>query len=672
MSEKKHLPELLCPAGSEGSVHAAIEGGADAIYLGGASLNARVHAENFTPDAMRAAIRLAHAHGVKVYITLNTLVSDRELPLCLDAAREACRAGADALIVADLGVAAILHRTMPEMELHASTQMSGHNSLMGTELRDLGFSRMVAAREISRADLCLLLRDSPIETELFVHGALCVSHSGQCLFSSLVGGRSGNRGACAQPCRLPFGKKGSENYPLSLKDLSLAAHVPELCDMGVASFKIEGRMKSPEYVYHTARIWRSLIDEHRAATEGELREMADAFSRGGFTDAYYTSRIGPSMLGVRSEQDKRTTRAVAPFEGLTKRVPINVSAKLMRDLPAELTLSDGTHTVTVRGETPLEARTAPMDEARVLQSLCKFGGTPYAVASACAEVGEGLMLPVSALNALRRQAAQALTDSCEPPERRISESLPQNPQGKRLNCASAHFLRASQITVRAKNFFDRRFLPLFAYEEAANGVVLPPVIFDRDLQEVRAALQTARSCGAVYALVGNLGHLKLAREADLVPVADLRMNLCNRESVALCESLGFESAILSAELTTPQIRDIGGQTSAVVYGRLPLMTLEKCVAREVADCKACTQGAVLLTDRRGVSFPVLREWKHRSVVFNSIPTSMSDRGEELNRNRITDRHFLFTVEAPSEVDAVIEAFEKERPIAGQCRRIGTS
>ncbi len=672
MSEARRIPELLCPAGSEASLAAAIEGGADAVYLGGASMNARVHAENFTPDAMKAAIRLAHTYGVKAYVTLNTLVSDRELPLCLDAARDACAAGADALIVADLGVAAMLRRAIPEMELHASTQMSGHNSLMGAELRDLGFTRMVVAREISREDLRLLLRESPIETELFVHGALCVSHSGQCLFSSLVGGRSGNRGACAQPCRLPFGERGEERYPLSLKDLSLAKHVPELVKMGVASFKIEGRMKSPEYVYHTARIWRRLLDENRSATPAELREMSDAFSRGGFTDAYYTDRIGRSMLGVRSENDKRNTKTVSPFEGLTRRVPITLQASLQKDLPVTLTLSDGRNTVTVEGEPPQEARTAPMTEESVLRSLCRFGGTPYEVRAAEARVAEGLMMPVSALNALRRRAVEALADFGEPPARVASELQPNLPQKQRVERTTARFLRASQITPTAKAFFERRFLPLFSFAECANGVVLPPVIFDRDLEEIRSALRAVRARGAEYALVGNLGHLSLAREAGLVPVADFRMNLCNREAVALCESLGFEGAVLSAEMTLPQIRDVGGETAAIVYGRIPLMTLEKCVSREISDCQNCSLGGVKLTDRRGVAFPVVREWRHRSVVLNSLPTSMSNRGAELNRYCVTDRHFLFTVEDPTEVDAVIEAFGKDQPTVGVCRRIGTS
>ena len=233
----KRLPELLCPVGSPEALDAAIEGGADAVYLGGTAFNARIHAKNFGGDALRSAVLRAHAYGVKVYLTLNTLATDREAEAFVEAAREAVHAGVDALIVADLGGAMAIRRAMPSVELHASTQMSGHNAAMGKELEKLGFSRMVIARETSLENMRAVVQNSPIEVEVFVHGALCVSHSGQCLFSSLVGGRSGNRGECAQPCRLPFvgatERRGGDRYPLSLKDLSLAAHVPTLIDCGV-------------------------------------------------------------------------------------------------------------------------------------------------------------------------------------------------------------------------------------------------------------------------------------------------------------------------------------------------------------------------------------------------------------------------------------------------------
>lgn len=305
MKKMNKLPELLAPAGSPEALRAAIKSGADAVYMGASGFNARIGAANFTPESLGYEIARAHEAGVRIYLTLNTLVYDREISDMLKTAEAAYLAGADALIVADLGVASILRRTFPDLPLHASTQMSGHNLDSARELARLGFERMVIARETSRENLELICRSSPIEIEAFVHGALCVCHSGQCLFSSIVGGRSGNRGLCAQPCRLPYSDgRGGKGYPLSLKDLSLASHLPELIEMGVSSLKVEGRMKPPEYVAGVISIWRRLLDEGRGANAEEMRRLAEIFSRQGFTDGYYIGNIGKNMLGIRTEGDK--------------------------------------------------------------------------------------------------------------------------------------------------------------------------------------------------------------------------------------------------------------------------------------------------------------------------------------------------------------------------------
>ena len=306
MDSKKRIskPELLAPAGSLDALYAAIEGGADAVYVGGVAFNARINAKNFTPEELKRGIDCAHAYGAKVYIAANTLIYDREMDDYLRAAEDAYLCGADAFIVADLGAARLLRSRIP-VELHGSTQLSGHNLHAAELLSREGFSRMVLAREMSRENIKYFTENSPIEAEVFVHGALCVCHSGQCLFSSVVGGRSGNRGECAQPCRLPYNTpQGKSDYPLSLSDLSLARYVPELCDMGVASFKIEGRMKSPEYVRDVTSIWRRLIDEKRAADDSDMAELAAIFSRGGFTDGYYSGKIGRKMLGIRNTAER--------------------------------------------------------------------------------------------------------------------------------------------------------------------------------------------------------------------------------------------------------------------------------------------------------------------------------------------------------------------------------
>ncbi|MBR5314755.1 MAG: U32 family peptidase, partial [Clostridia bacterium] len=300
----KKLPELLAPVGSEETLGAAIKAGADAVYLGGKLYNARMNAKNFDSDGIKRAVELCHSNGVRLYITLNTLIYDRNFKDALKYAEELYKSGVDALITADVGLSRTIKKELPDFELHASTQMTGHNVAAAEYLAEMGFSRMVCAREMSKNDINELVKKSPIEIEMFIHGAMCVCQSGQCLMSSFIGNRSGNRGECAQPCRLPY----NNGYPISLKDMCLANHVKELIDMGVASLKIEGRMKSPSYVYSVVSTYRKLLDENRNATPKEIEKLASVFSRGGFSDGYFVGKIDNNMLGIRSSTDKEATK----------------------------------------------------------------------------------------------------------------------------------------------------------------------------------------------------------------------------------------------------------------------------------------------------------------------------------------------------------------------------
>ena len=286
------LPELLAPAGSFEAAKAALKAGADAIYVGGRMLNARMNAANFTDEELVQCVRLCHSRGVRLYVTLNTAVLDRELAQAVEYTDFLYKTGVDGLIVSDLGLASVIASRYPDMELHASTQASGHNAECAKVFEKLGFSRMVCARELSKKEIDELVKDSPIEIEQFVHGAMCVSQSGQCLASHVMGGRSGNRGICAQPCRMKY----NGAYPISLKDMCLANHITELIESGVASLKIEGRMKSPAYVYEVVSAYRNLLDQTRNASKSEMQALAAVFSRGGFTDGYYTESVSDAML----------------------------------------------------------------------------------------------------------------------------------------------------------------------------------------------------------------------------------------------------------------------------------------------------------------------------------------------------------------------------------------
>ena len=678
MQEKnKAMPELLSPAGSILSLKAAIEGGADAIYIGGSAFNARMKAKNFDENELKLGIELAHEYGVKVYIAANTLILDRELDEYLRAAERAYLLSADAMIIADVGAASEVKKRIP-IELHASTQLSGHNVDAAKRLYEAGFSRMVLAREMPKEDIERFCKESPIESEVFVHGALCVCHSGQCLFSSVVGGRSGNRGECAQPCRLPYkskNKKG-ESYPLSLKDLSLAEHITELCNMGVSSFKIEGRMKSPEYVRDVTARWRALIDANKNADKRDMEYFASVFGRGGHTDAYFVRNINSKMLGVRSETDKKESASLVKFEDITRKIPIELTAKIKRGEPSSLSAMIGEKCVTVYGAVPDEARTAPISEDLLRRNLSKLGGTVYSLLRLDIELDEGLILPISAINALRREAIEKINEKTKSVSSRTEadfiEAKKSLPAKKRENIRSAVFYQPEKIPADAKDYFNYIYIPLEKYQNYSGsgyGVMLPEVIFDSERDTVEKLLKNAYELGARDALIGNIGHIELAKKYGFKLHGDLRLNAFNNSSVAELEKMGFEDVILSPELTLRQIRDIGGATAVCVYGRLPLMITEKCVGRELGSCENCEAGNAKLTDRRDIEFPVLKRFGHRSVIFNSVPTYMADKRNDLENARITSEHFIFTVESATEVKRVVDLYKNSRGFVGDCRRI---
>ena len=669
MSEKNiKKPELLAPAGSAEALDAAIAGGADAVYFGASAFNARMNAANFGQDDIRRAIEKCRNFGVRSNITFNTLIYDRERDDALREIEFLYKCGADALIIADLGLALDVRHRFPDIELHASTQMSVHNTDGAQFLAERGFDRVVVARELDRDSIRYLCVNSPVETEIFIHGALCVSHSGQCLFSSLVGGRSGNRGECAQPCRLPY----SGSYPLSLKDKCLAPHFSDLLTLKAASLKIEGRMKSPAYVYGVTSIYRRLIDEQRNATVQEMEELAALFSRSGFTDGYYTKNITPSMNGIRTENDKALAKNEADFDIKDGRRELCAKASFKLGEPSSLTLTLDGISVSACGDTPVPALNAPLTHEAVKKNILKFGSSDFTCTDVELELDEGVIVPVSKINALRRDALAALVEKLAP-KRRINQEAREEAQILSLYPPrkSARFMSAAQISDEAKKYFDIIYLPVEKYSGEANGVILPPVIFDRETGYVREMLRSAKEKGAVHALVGNIGQIALAKELGFECHGDFRLNVTNQRSVKALLEAGLADVIPSPELTLVRIADLGERASCntVVYGRIPMMLLEKCVIKQISGCDKCAQNKGVLTDRMGESFPVYRELGHRNVVYNSRVTYMADRKRELESAKILGGHFIFTDEGAKEVDRIINAYTKCVPHDKNVRRI---
>lgn len=677
MRRTSDLPELLAPAGSPEALYAAVAAGADAVYLGGKAFGARAYAKNFDADALADAVRYAHLHGVRVYVTVNVLIYDREREDALAYCAELYRMGVDAVIITDIGLIREVRERIPDLELHASTQMSLHNTAGVRFAASLGMTRAVVARELPLVDIRRVTEESPLEIEVFLHGALCVSHSGQCLFSSLVGGRSGNRGECAQPCRLPY---NGGKYPLSLCDLCLAGHIRELCDAGVSSLKIEGRMKSPDYVYRVTKMYRTLLDEHRDATEGELRELSRVFSRSGSTDGYFVGHPERPMTGVRTAEDKEATKSLGEMTFAPVRVPVRASATFRFDTPSEMTIVGEKGSVTVYGETPTKAQNSPLNPADLTTRLCKFGNTYLNLSPKDLNltVEDGINLPPSAINALRRAAAGAYENTARefslsaPTAQESSSVLPgktEEPREKSKPFRTALFFseKTAEHVADALGDFDAVFVPLFSFAAGgvANGVYLPPVVFEHEWESVRRAVLAAAEKGARYALVGNPGAFELLEGTDLLPIGDFRLNITNRGSARFWLERGILRSILSPELTLPMLRDIGG--GAIVSGRIPLMLTERCFVRENGGCDHC--GTFSFTDRMGKKFPVLREYPHRNLILNAIPTYMGDKRGELAAARISHTHFLFTVEGEEEVRRLLSDYRRGAPLSCEVRRI---
>ncbi len=683
--------ELLAPAGSMEALRAAVQNGANAVYLGCGSFNARQGAKNFTPQMLAEAVKYCHIRGVAVHLTLNTLVSDRETGDLCALIRHAAASGVDAFIVQDLSVVQLCRQIAPGVAIHGSTQMTVH-SLPGVLMcAAWGMRRVVLSRELGRDEIHYICKNSPIEIEVFGHGALCMCYSGQCYLSAAIGGRSGNRGRCAQPCRQSYGYGRWENkHPLSLKDNCLVSYLKELDNMGVASLKLEGRMKRPEYVAAVTGVYRKALDQ--GSVTGEMMDtLTAAFNRQGFTDGYYTGRTGNRMFGIREDkyddarwlQNARQSYETAE-NGL---VPVTFNADIS-SAGAFLSVTDPEgRSCRVAGSRPERARTVPLTQEALADRLSKTGGTPYLCAGVQAQIEEGLTLSAAAVNALRRDALSQLTalrGRREKPELHRPEKPLHFPGRREHPGLTVQVTTREQITERLLKmkpevlYVPLHILaldPVFCHElkrRVPVAAVLPRIVHDSELDRLKEDLALVAKMGVREVLVGNLGLLLPARQAGMKIRGDFGLNLYNSGAVNMMRELELRSATLSFEMTLPQIRDVSKAVPCEIfaYGRLPLMVTENCLIRGRTGSCTCNLGTGKLVDKTGAEFPVIKDGdKCRSVLLNGKKLNWLDRQEDLARLGLWAIRLYFTTENAKEVDQVLFAYREPMPFdPGACTR----
>lgn len=673
--------ELLAPAGSMEALRAAVCNGADAVYLGADTFNARMNARNFSAADLQEAIVYCHVRGVKVHLTLNTLVLDREMPRAAELIRMAASCGVDAFIVQDLGMVSLCRQLAPDVPIHASTQMSIHSLEGVLEAAALGCSRVVLARELPAEEIAHICKKSPVEIEVFVHGALCMCYSGQCYLSSVIGRRSGNRGQCAQPCRLPYGygRFESTRYPLSLKDNCLAGELDELRRMGVASIKIEGRMKRPEYVAIVTRAYRTVLNGGKL-TQADLQELETAFSRQGFTDGYFKGQTGSDMFGRRQESEDTAdlfASARATYEqGETQRIGVRFYAMIHRGQPARLAVEDPDGNLCrTYGPVPEQAVYRSLTAQDLEQQLKKTGGTPYLCTSVRSSLDPDLMLPASAINAMRRDVIAELTAKrgrAEKPHLNAYDEPPRYDGISGEPQLTVAVRTADQITSRMLSMRPTvLYVPLSELVEHPElrqrvgvetqlAAILPRVIWSGELVPIARQLRTVYDMGVRQVLAGNLGQLHIARAAGFAVRGDFGLNIVNSRAMRYLREQGLDSQLLSFELTLPQIRDVSKAVPAevLIYGRLPLMLMENCVIKNRTGTCTCQTGTVRLVDRVGEEFPIVKDpGTCRNVLLNGKKLYLLDKKDAFRGMGLWALRLQFTTENPSEIDKVLMDYQ---------------
>lgn len=672
--------EILAPAGSPESVVAAVQNGADAVYMGFGDFNARKNAKNFTQNEFAKAVEYCRVRGVVTYVTLNTLVTDREFDKAVAHARAACRMGADGIIVQDWGLMQAIRQAVPEMRITASTQMSVHN-LEGVKMAAaMGADRVVLARELSMEEIGEICAQSPIEIEIFGHGALCMCYSGQCEMSAVIGRRSGNRGCCAQPCRLPYAAVRSSNkYPLSLKDNCLVGHLKQIEQMGVASLKIEGRMRRPEYAAIVTGIYSRAVKEGIRPSEEDMRALITAFSRQGFTDGYFTGKIGKEMFGVREEDDGKAQVIFATarknyLNGEFQRVPVQFVAQVKKGETAKLAARDDRgNSAVVEGLIPEMAFHKSVTPVTMQTQLMKTGGTPFYCTGVKSSIDPGLSLPMAAINEMRRNVLAEIMD-----KRREREPRPEYDYRPVPDFANSP--ETPKITVSVKKISQLLpelaqypigvlYVPMEELREGAAAlepflnsdtevcVTLPRIVQDHERKSAESLLRYGKTLGIENALVGNIGLIQFARGLGYGVRGDYGLNLFNSYSLHVMEELRLLSAAVSFELRFEQIRDLSKclPTEIIAYGRLPLMITENCVIKNDLGTCGCDSFPGL-TDRTGAVFPVLKEFGCRNGIYNAQKLFLADKAERTDNIGLWAKRLMFTTENAGECLKVVKRY----------------
>ena len=660
--------EILSPVGNYDMLYAAVRSGADAVYLGAKDFSARRNAENFSTEELSKVVKYCHIRGVKVYLTLNILIKDNEFIEALDLALKAYHAGIDGIIIQDLGLARVLHKELPELPLHASTQMSIHSPACLPLLKELGFTQVVVAREMSQSDLAEFCKEAQkynITVEAFVHGALCMSMSGQCLLSAFLGSRSGNRGLCAGPCRLPFSAEGGTGYDLSLKDLSLIDYIPTLYKIGVRSFKIEGRMKRPEYVAAATKACKDALIKGTVDTELQ-QTLKNIFSRSGFTKGYLENKLGRDMFGIRTKEDVVAANKAFPvlheiYRREFKSVAVGVKAIIKENEPISLTLSDGKNTVTAYGGIPQKAKNRALTYEEVLKSLTKFGDTPYFDQGGGVNLDDGLFVSAGELNALRREACEKL-DNARADISRSIKKINYTPKSAQTfnNKTPDLIIRIEKPTQLPDNLCGIKaiIVPLeedFTFIEGVENIVdIPRGIINEAF--ITDRLIKYKEKGFQLCLCGNLSAVEIAKNLGFTIIADTGLNIHNSESAETAHKLGILAVVLSSELTLNSIRELNSpiKKGIISYGNIPLMLFKNCPIKNGKDCKNCDKNG-FLTDRLGTKFSV-RCRLGFSELLNSVPLWLADKQNELKG--LDFQILYFTNESQTEVSQIINAYKK--------------